>query len=403
MGFYLLLAATFLVSFGLGYAKFYGFGYVCGNIYTDPSDSSWIIQALGALITIGPAMIYFLAGPLAAARKKRLIMSSFTLITGLMFITGALTSFLGTIWTYIFLVGTFMGFFNSAKMACVPLEAMRSGKSTIYVNGMLTIAFIIGMLTGVPTGTWFYENLPAGGVWFGGAIFFSASVVSWFLKFPVEHLEPFKRTLSNLIRDTHTLSRKYWAYLLSGPVLWGVAGAVSLAITAYSIEMKLGTNFWCANMGLWAAIGIIIGNAVSNYFGTIRYTAAVISSGILVVCILFYPSFIEAMGPGPTIEENISVYIMASAAFVVLATFFGIVTNLVDADYLLLVGQDEKEGEGAALQSALVAFFNFALNGIVFLTIYRQIIDSKSQFMLLAGLTLLATIPVVVLLKGHGE
>ena len=401
MPFILLNLATFLVSFGLGYIKFFGLGYVTTQIYT-PVDKVWLIQAVGALITIGPAAVYFLAGPLAAARKKRLIMSTFALITGLMFATGALSSFIGTIWIYIFLTGTLMGFFNSAKMACVPLESWRSGKSTVFVNGILTITFTFGMLAGVPSGAAFYEYNQVIGTWFGASIFFAAAVVSWFLHFPVEHLQTFRQSFSNLVSDTKTLGKKYWTYLVSSPMLWGVAGAISLAITAYAEQMKLGDAVLCAYMGLWAAIGIIIGNVVSNYLAGIRYTAAFVSSLILILCILFYPDFIEALGPGPTIEENFPIYIAAASAFIVLGTFFGIVTNLVDADYLLKVGEDEKEGSGAALQSALVAFFNCILNGLVFFTIYSAWLDSKSQFLLIAGMAAVATIPILVLLKGHG-
>ena len=401
MHFLLLNLATFLVSFGLGYSKFFGLGYICHQIYS-VSDKGWVIQAVGALITVGPAIIYFLAGPLASSRKKRLIMSSSAVVTGLLYVTGALSSFLGTIWAYIFMLGTLMGFFNSAKMSCVPLEATRSGKSTVYVNGILTISFIMGMLMGVPAGAAFYEYLPQIGPWFGAVIFFAAAIASWFLEYPQDHLNSFRRSFSGLLGDTTAIFSKFWPYLIAGPMLWGVAGAISLAITAYAEHLNLGGPVLCANMGLWAAIGIIVGNIVSNYFINIRYTAAFASSVFLVLCIYFYPELVAIMNPGPVVEDNLYIYIFASVIFIILATFFGIVTNLIDADFLRLVADDKKEGSGAALQSALVSFFNFALNGIVFLTLYKQILNSGSQFTLLAALTLVATVPVLVLMKGNG-
>ena len=160
----------------------------------------------------------------------------------------------------------------------------------------------MGMLIGVPAGAAFYEYIPAIGPWFGAAIFFAAAIVSWFLEFPDEHLTTFRKSFSGLVGDTVSIFSKFWPYLVAGPMLWGVAGAISLAITAYAEHLNLGGPVLCANMGLWAAIGIIVGNIISNYFINVRYTAAFSSSVFLVVCIYFYPELVELMKPGPTIE-----------------------------------------------------------------------------------------------------
>jgi acyl-CoA synthetase (AMP-forming)/AMP-acid ligase II/1-acyl-sn-glycerol-3-phosphate acyltransferase/acyl carrier protein len=401
MPFFALITATFFASFGLGYIKFFGLGYITTELYT-PADKTWLIQAVGALITVGPALIYFLAGPLAAARHKRWIMATSSLVTALMFIFGFFTTWAGTIWLYIVFTGLIIGFFNSAKMAAVPLEATRSGGTTVYVNGILTIVFLLGMLFGIPCGTKMYEVSPAAGTWLGVIVFMIASISALFCDFPSEKVETFKDSFSGLVKDTLHLSKKYWAYLVAGPLLWGVAGAVSLAITAYAEEMRLGSAVLCSLMSLWAAVGIIIGNGLSNLFTQFRYTAAVFASLSLVFLIAFYPGFIEFLGPGPTVEENFGIYLWAAFAFILLGAAFGVATNLVDADYLEKVGEENKEGPGAAFQSALVAFFNFALNGLVFLAISKQVLDSSSQFSLLAIMAVLATLPLLALLRGAG-
>jgi len=401
MPFFALITATFFASFGLGYIKFFGLSYISTELYT-PADKGWLIQAVGALITVGPAIIYFLAGPLAAARHKRWIMATASMVTALMFVFGFFTTWAGSIWLYIFFTGLIIGFFNSAKMAAVPLEAKRSGASTVYVNGILTIVFLVGMLVGIPCATKMYEVSPSAGTWLGVAVFLVASISSLFCQFPSERVETFRESFRDLVSDTIHLSRKYWAYLVAGPLLWGVAGAVSLAITAYAEEMKLGGAVLCSLMSLWAAVGIIIGNGLSNLFTQFRYTAAVCSSLLLVVLITFYPAFITFMGPGPNVDDNFSIYLVAASTFIVLGAAFGVATNLVDADYLEKVGNEGKEGPGAAFQSALVAFFNFALNGLVFLAISKQVLNSTSQFILIAIMAGLATLPLLILLRKAG-
>ena len=83
-----------------------------------------------------------------------------------------------------------------------------------------------------------------------------------------------------IFSDTVLIVRNYWPFLLSGPV-WGVAGAVSLSITGFVEEVKLGGATLCSLMSLWAAVGIIVGNVASNWMVHIRYWIASIC-GILV-------------------------------------------------------------------------------------------------------------------------
>ena len=89
--------------------------------------------------------------------------------------------------------------------------------------------------------------------------------------------------------------------------------------------------------------------------------------------------------------------------FVVIGTIFGIGTNLVDSAYLESVAEDKMEGQGAALQSALVSLFNFAISGAIGFTMYKNYLTSINQFVVLAIITGLATIAVFVLWKKEKQ
>ena len=45
--------------------------------------------------------------------------------------------------------------------------------------------------------------------------------------------------LCNLVEDSISLFFKYFSYLFSSPLIWGIAGAVSLAVTAYAEHQDL--------------------------------------------------------------------------------------------------------------------------------------------------------------------
>ena len=64
-----------------------------------------------------------------------------------------------------------MSVFSAAKMATVPIESKDSGRSPFFVNGMLSAVFIIGMLTGLPLGSYCYEWDILQGIILGVGIF----------------------------------------------------------------------------------------------------------------------------------------------------------------------------------------------------------------------------------------
>ena len=396
MSFPCLIVSVFFLSFGLGYIKFFGVGYITATMYT-PQDKGWILQVVGSLLTLGPTAIYFVAGPVAAAFPKRIVMALTAMLTAGLLLLGHQTGFLGTIWLYIILTGLITGFFNSTKMAAIPLQAVDSGRTTTMVNGVLTIIFTVAMLTGIPVGMYFWENHPSIGIWIAIAVFAAAGVFSLGNRYKVENLSPFSERSRLIIKDTSVIVRRYWPFLVSGPVYWGVAGAVSLSITGYVEEMKLGSATMCSLMSLWAAVGIIVGNVASNWMTKSKYTAAFTCGIALVLMIVTYPYLINWMSPSQIIAENASIYWFAAFLFIIIGTVFGIVTNLVDSAYLEAVAKDKMEGQGAALQSALVSLFNFAISGAIGFCMYKNLITSVNQFVVLAILTGLATLAVFIL------
>ncbi|MCJ8346862.1 hypothetical protein MJH12_15070, partial [bacterium] len=271
MIFLYLILATFFVSFGMGFVKFYIVGHLAmiaanGNVADIAAQKEWIIQIVASIFTLGPTLIFFISGPLAASTNKRVIMLSTGVLSGALFFGGYLSSWIFTAWFYVGFVGLIIGIFNSAKMASVPLLARYSKNSTIQINSVLTIVMIVAMIIGLIAGEK-YQRIDAQlGAQIAGAVFLLAGFFGSLVKFPDEDLVPYKKSSSTLVEESFFLFTNYWAYLLSAPMLWGCSSAVSLAISAYSEKMNLGTAEQCVYMSLFAAIGTIDGSILATRF-----------------------------------------------------------------------------------------------------------------------------------------
>jgi len=211
------------------------------------------------------------------------------------------------------------------------------------------------------------------------------------------HLTPFKRSVSELIQDTKWLFSKYWIYIITVPMIWGVASAASLAVTAYAEERMLGTPTKCSLMAVYATVGVIVGNALSVKLRHVRHIASSICSAGLVVVIILIPVLVELLNPSPIIAENNAIYLVVAFALALFGLLFGFATNLLEAEYLSLIYSVGKEGTGAALLSAMTAFFPFMLGGSIALAVIFKLAGPVTQFGWLAVITMIPAGLVVLL------
>ncbi len=387
MSFLYLILASLFAGFGLGYIKFFVLTFLSHQTYT-PGDKVWIIQIVGSLITIGPALIYFLSGPMAASFKKRWIMClAAVAMSGAVFLA-AVSNWLTSPWSYVFIIGLLMGIFNAARNAAVPLESASSGRSTEVVNGALNISFMFGLMLGVPIGTKLYFVNPSLGLALLTVVYLAAAAFSFFCHFPPEvaNLKSFTKARKRIWHDSRYLYGKYPLYFSVVPLVWGLASALSLAVTAYAESSRLGDAVACSLLSVYAAVGVGSGNCLGALFRRRRYTACSVCNFGLLCFIILIPLTINLLQPSPIIEENGGIYWLISGIILIMGVLFGIVINLLESNCFNLVYLEKKEGSGAALMSASIAFSCFVCGGFVGLSIYYGLLSSISQFGFLAFL-----------------
>ncbi|NMC62845.1 MAG: hypothetical protein GYA55_06710 [SAR324 cluster bacterium] len=398
MKFLYLILAAFFAGLGLGYVKFFALSYLSAVIY-EPSDKIWIIQSVGALITLGPFLAYLIAGPIAASFRKAKVMRYSAIAVAIVLTGGLLTDWFGTAWFYVFMTGLIMGIYNPAKGASIPLESARSGRSTELITATLAIVYIAGILAGAPFATEFFARNPYLGAASSVFIFVPAAFFGGLCTYPNEdnHLFSFSKSFWGLLEETKWLFKHYWIYIVAPSMIWGMASAASLAVTAYAEEKMLGSATKCSLMAAFATIGVIVGNAVSVKLRSIRYLAASICSIGIVLVLVSIPILVELSHPSMIVEENTRIYILLALDLGLMGFFFGITTNLIEAEYYSLTYTAKKEGTGSALLSAMTAFFPFTLGGGMALAVILKLASPITQFIWLAVITMLPTFMIIIL------
>ncbi len=410
-----ILGATTLTGFALGFAKFYWLESLLRDVYGgDLAAKPMLIQIVGAFITLGPVLVYIISGPLAAAFRKSQVMlfsAGFcAAMYGISLITGG-----GKIgFLYVFLTGLVMGIFSAGKMSCVVLEARQSGMSPYAINGGMSIVFIFGMMVGIPSGSHVGTSNPELGLQISLAVFALSALASAMIKFRDEPLIPFQTAYSELGRDTWRLMARYLDYLIASPMTWGMAAALSLAVTAY-LEVHFIAGATKASMiSLYSTLGIIAGNAWAPRLKDVRHSASVRYFLILTITIALFPIIFKALPlarPETMTPEAIEAvvalnshwYFLAVAMMLVIGFSFGVMTNIVDADFLKLASDMGLEGTGAALQSAFVAFFSFAIGAGSGLALEKQWINSETQFVFILGTCVIILICLFAILFRYGD
>jgi long-chain-fatty-acid--[acyl-carrier-protein] ligase len=372
---------SFFAAFGLGFIKLFSAGYICNHIY-NLSDKEWVLQFIGALLTLGPVLIYTISAPLAGAQKKAKIMfcSMFVLASVLMLAQNF--NWIGSIWLYLAFAGLNIGIFSVAKMTCVPIAAESSKRFSITsINASLSITFIVGILAGTVTGDYTYVNHSdlASHILYGS--FFLASIPALLCQFKNETVVNWKTAKSELISDTFTLFFKYPLQLCSSATLWGSAGVLSLAVIAFLELQGISSSTKSSLIVVFAAIGIILGNALSAKFRNKPVNACLTFVTLLLISIPLLPISIKLMIS--LYISNEIIYYVSVIQMIAMGTCFGVTTNLIDSEFLKNASLMKKQSCGAALQSVLISLSSLLIGSTIGFLIYKGLLNSVTQFFLL--------------------
>jgi long-chain-fatty-acid--[acyl-carrier-protein] ligase len=391
-----LATSAFLIGFGLAFIKFFLLGILVNDL-GGLKEKEWIIQLVGAVITVGPFLVFPIAAPLATALYKRSIMLVLGIVTAILLSIGSLTGWIGTPWFYLVAVGLLMGIFNPAKNATVPLVAVNLNTTTEKVNATLNITYLLGLVAGIPVGTAFQTQSPEVGELVLVTIFLIAGLFGWLCSFKneAENLITFDKAVKDLYKTSKIVVKKYYTYLFTAPLLWGIASAISLAITSFVEVESIGTSLEASLMSVWAIIGVAIGSIISAWFNSNTRRILLISLSTLIFSILAIPFsmiLLDVLLPSGLLGIR---YTIITFFTVAIGISFGASTNIIEGEFFRKVFIDRLEGTAVSILSAGTALFPFLLGSLI--TVLLLVSSSGSPERVFILITLVSLIPLTII------
>ncbi len=348
-------------------------------------------QGMATMLTFGVLLGFTVNSPLAGAWR---VAPLFALSCGLVAL-GILASTWLNPWPIAFVIGLAYGTACAARGKVIPLLAFATGRHNTQVSGYINAALVVGLLSGTlfgnALGDVFVHNtlgLSWARDWMAHVLLAGFMAIATWMSVLV-HVEdprptPFATGMKELISGTVQMCRSHWALLASGGLIWGIASAASLAVFLYGVdELKLDQTK-AATVGLFVAIGAILGNLASHWLDQRRYVMLCLAG--LAVGIFAFPFVVQHFrdfGGG---------YPAAAAMMVVVSFLFAVPANVVDARLLYLTAHEGHAGRGSTVMSLIHNVFILATGFALSVPLFLSWITAAQQFTIMALVALIAMV-----------
>jgi len=130
-------------------------------------------------------------------------------------------------------------------------------------------------------------------------------------------------------------------------------------------------------LGGFVALGAIGGNLVSGWFRSRAWVAIFFAA--LAVLIATFPYVVHTWWQG-------------AIAMTLLGFLYMVPTNVIDARFLALAGREGKAGYGGTVFSMVHNVFILLVGTGLTILLFSGVVDSRTQFLILAGFTVVALV-----------
>ena len=356
-----------------------------------------ITQGLAAVLTLGVLLGYVINCPLAGAWRAAPMFALSCVGVG----AASLLAIALNAWAIALVIGMCYGAACAARGKVIPLLAEGTGRHNTFVSGLMNASLVIGLLAGTVVGLGLADAFigsAAGNAadgtprppkppfllaapWLAHAcvagMFAVGVAIALRVRTPDSPTIPFATGLRHLIGDTADLLRRHWALLVSGGIIWGVAAAASLTVLVWSItEVKM-PPVVAGTISVFAAVGAIIGNLVSDRINRRRWAVACLLG--LTACLFL-------------VEHVLVGYVSGAVLMTIVGVLFAAPANIVDARLLHLANSEGVPGRGSTVMSLVHNLFILLVGVGLAVPLFLGVIKAVHQFWILAGFVLLAAV-----------
>jgi predicted MFS family arabinose efflux permease len=338
-------------------------------------------QGMAAMLTFGVLLGFLVNSPLAGAwRVAPLFALSCSLVAA-----GMLAAIGLNPWPIAFVIGLAYGTACAARGKMIPLLAAATGRHNTQVSGYINAALVVGLLGGTVFGNVLGDHfiketrpLPWLMPWMSHVLLACFMLIATWASFLVRvedpHPTPFGQGMRDLISGTIATCRRHWALLIGGGLIWGIASGASLAVFLYGVDDLKLDQTKAASVAIFAAVGAILGNVVSDWFDKRRYVLLCLA--LLAVGIFLFPLLVHG-------------YVTAAIMMVFVSFCFAVPANILDARLLALTAQEGHVGRGSTVMSLMHNVFILAIGCCLTVPLFLSWISAAQQFQIMAVITIL--------------
>lgn len=367
---FIFLALTAIWAAFFSSVKFFLWGDLQTTLKPD-------LQSIAGYLSFGGIFAYIVWGACASTFLKKYYLFVISFLSLFFVIIAYIFGFSSHIGLagIVIILGFLYGLWSVVKNVLIAIEIEKTGMQDTTLNAIVGIIFVVFVIAGTLLWSMLFENLWKNGYFVIMAMLASTWVlslqmnydkksfkelISWGLKkYYHERKKSLSTALRNYIPDLKYIIKHYSPIMFASAFLWSISTVVSQSSMEYSIAAFSIEASSAAYIFLYSAVWAIAWNIVSMRMWKRRWLYWLVFSNIFAFLIFLFPFL------------AISFWYMSILACM-LGIFFGISSNLVDAFFVKIIGEEDKKEYGSST-------YGFILSIVLFSTMF---LSSAIQWLL---------------------
>lgn len=350
------------------------------------------LQSIAWYLSFGWIFAYIVGGAAASTflKKYYLFVISFLSLFFIVFSYIVWFSHEIVLALIVILLGFLYGLWSVVKQVIVAIEIKKTGLPDTTINAIVGIIFVVFVIWGTLLGSVLFENFWKNGYFVLMVMLAMTGVLSlqmnydkkWFReliaggwwKYYYNRKKTLWQALKNYIPDLKYIIKNYSIVMLASAFLWAISTVVSQASMEYSIHTFSIEASSAAYIFLYSAVWAIAWNIVSMKMWKNRWFYWIIFSNIFALLIFLFPFLAVS-------------FTYMSVLACMLWIFFGISSNLIDAFFVKIIGEEDKKEYGSSTYGFVLSIVLFV---IMFLSSAIQSMLGYMNLMIILAFVMLA-------------
>lgn len=324
------------------------------------------LQTLAWYLSLWGVIAYLVWWALASTFLKKYLLFTLSFLT-LLFVTSWYIFWFSSnayLWFIMVSIWAFYWAWSVVKNVIISIEIEKTGMPDTKVNALVSIVFIVSIIFGSIFWGLLFEKMA--GAWYLVIILmlvfssiislfldydkvsFKSLISNWFKNYAYERKMKFTNSMKSYLPELKYIFKNYGLLIISASFLWAVSTIVSQKAVEYSMVHFGKTESEATFVLLYSALWAIFWSLISIKMEKYRWQYFVLTNFIFWVLVVIFPFF------------SIS-YLHVSVFAFIIALFFWMSSNLIDAYFFKILWEQNKKEYGSSTYWLILSLVIFAM------------------------------------------